>query len=100
VADVFDALTSDRAYHRARDETATLEILEQEAGRQFDPAAVEALARWLRKSGPLCEISPPAASPRGGQADPLSLKRASRTGGEPRRAGAAPSQAETKTLSL
>jgi diguanylate cyclase (GGDEF)-like protein/PAS domain S-box-containing protein/putative nucleotidyltransferase with HDIG domain len=94
VADVFDALTSDRAYHRARDEAATLEILEQEAGRQFDPAAVEALVRWLRESGPLCEISP--------QADPPSLKHAARAGGEPRRAsagccaGAAPCQAETK----
>jgi diguanylate cyclase (GGDEF)-like protein/PAS domain S-box-containing protein/putative nucleotidyltransferase with HDIG domain len=64
VADVFDALTSDRAYHRARDEAATLGILKQEAGRQFDPAAVEAMARWLRESGP------------------LSLKHASRVSGE------------------
>ena len=76
VADVFDAITSDRVYHRARDEAATLGILKQEAGRQFDPAAVEAMARWLRESGP------------------LSLKRASRAGGKP--AAAAPCRAETK----
>lgn len=76
VADVFDALTSGRAYHRARDETATLKILKQEAGRQFDPAAVEALARWLRESGP------------------RSLKHASRASGEP--VAAAPCWAETK----
>ena len=78
VADVFDAITSDRVYHRAQDETATLEILEQEAGRQFDPAAVEAMARWLRESGP------------------PSLMHADRAGGKPRRAGAAMCRAETK----
>ena len=76
VADVFDALTSDRAYHRARDEAATLGILKQEAGRQFDPAAVEAMARWLRESGP------------------LSLKHTARAGGK--LVAAAPCQAETK----
>ena len=75
VADVFDALTSDRAYHRARDEAATLGILKQEAGRQFDPAAVEAMARWLRESGP------------------LSLKHTARAGGK--LVAAAPCQAET-----
>jgi len=75
VADVFDAITSARAYHRARNEAATLEILKQEAGRQFDPAAVEAMARWLRESRP------------------PSLKHASRAGGEP---AAAPCLAETK----
>ena len=76
VADVFDAITSDRVYHRAQDEAAALGILEQEAGRQFDPAAVEAMAWWLRESGPLC------------------LGHAARAGGE--LVAAAPCQAETK----
>ncbi|MGX7707221.1 HD-GYP domain-containing protein [Methylobacterium sp. Gmos1] len=47
VADVFDALTSDRPYKRAWTLEATHAFLRREAGVHFDPAVVEAfLSRW------------------------------------------------------
>ena len=42
VADVFDALTSDRPYRDAMSIGDALEIITREAGRQFDPAVVVA----------------------------------------------------------
>ena len=51
VADAFDAITSERVYHRARDLTAAMELLSEESGHQFNPAAVDALARWLKEPG-------------------------------------------------
>jgi len=50
VADAFDAITSDRVYHKARDLPTAMGILSEESGRQFNPAAVDAMARWLRES--------------------------------------------------
>jgi putative nucleotidyltransferase with HDIG domain len=42
VADVFDALTSDRPYRQAMSVAEATDIITHEAGRQFDPAVVAA----------------------------------------------------------
>jgi len=49
VADAFDAMTSHRAYHAARDVDSALEEIRRHAGTQFHPAAVEALARVVER---------------------------------------------------
>ncbi|MGE0812212.1 MAG: HD domain-containing phosphohydrolase [Vicinamibacterales bacterium] len=41
VVDYFDALTSDRPYHRAMDYDAALAVLEQESGKALDPTVVK-----------------------------------------------------------
>lgn len=41
VVDYYDALTSDRPYHKAMTHEAALALLQQEAGRALDPAVVE-----------------------------------------------------------
>ena len=43
VADVFDALTHERPYKAAWERERALEEIASQAGRQFDPAVVEAL---------------------------------------------------------
>ncbi len=40
VVDYFDALTSDRPYHKAMTQEAAIALLQQEAGRALDPAVV------------------------------------------------------------
>jgi putative nucleotidyltransferase with HDIG domain len=45
VADVFDAMTSERPYEAARSSEEAIEIIRAEAGRQFDPRVVEAFTR-------------------------------------------------------
>lgn len=45
VADVFDALTSDRSYRAAFTPQKAAAIIEQEAGKQFDPIVVNAFSR-------------------------------------------------------
>ena len=45
VADVYDALTSERSYRGALSEDEALAHLRQMAGTQFDPAVVEAFVR-------------------------------------------------------
>lgn len=42
VADVFDAMTSDRPYRRAMSYGEAREVITQESGKHFDPAVVEA----------------------------------------------------------
>src|SRR5437660_5516449 len=49
VSDVFDALTSDRPYRQAMSVAEASELIEREAGRQFDPAVVAAFI--ARKDG-------------------------------------------------
>lgn len=49
VVDVWDALTSDRPYHFARDPERALEIIRQGSGTQFDPQVVDV---FLRQFGP------------------------------------------------
>ncbi|MBI2371110.1 MAG: HD domain-containing protein [Deltaproteobacteria bacterium] len=58
VVDALDAVTHDRPYRRARPVSEALEVLRQEAGKQFDPRAVEAAlaipeARWAELLGRL-----------------------------------------------
>ncbi|MBI5238084.1 MAG: HD domain-containing protein [Deltaproteobacteria bacterium] len=47
IADVYDALCSKRAYKEAWDESAVLENLKSEAGRQFDPEMIDAFFSCL-----------------------------------------------------
>lgn len=49
VADVFDALTSDRAYRRAFQWQQALEILRKEAGRTIDPELQKVFDRIVRE---------------------------------------------------
>jgi putative nucleotidyltransferase with HDIG domain len=49
VIDVWDALTSDRAYRKAWSSQATLQYLKENAGKQFDPRAVEAFVALIEK---------------------------------------------------
>jgi HD-GYP domain-containing protein (c-di-GMP phosphodiesterase class II) len=48
VADAYDAMTSERAYHEALSQGDALAELERCAGTQFDPAVVRALSDELR----------------------------------------------------
>jgi putative two-component system response regulator len=47
IADVFDALTSDRVYRRAFDQHEAVELMQSERGRQFDPALLDAFLQSL-----------------------------------------------------
>lgn len=47
VVDYFDALTSDRPYHKAMTHDAALALLQQEAGRALDPAVVQMFVKML-----------------------------------------------------
>jgi len=46
-ADVFDALTSSRAYHDSRSVQAALALLKDSCGYEFDPAVVVAMIAWV-----------------------------------------------------
>lgn len=46
VADTFDAITSSRAYHGARNHRRALEVVSAEAGSRLDPDAVAAFLRY------------------------------------------------------
>jgi HD-GYP domain-containing protein (c-di-GMP phosphodiesterase class II) len=52
VADAFDAITSDRPYKPALPAEAALAEIERQAGRQFDPAVVDALLTLMRRRSP------------------------------------------------
>jgi HD-GYP domain-containing protein (c-di-GMP phosphodiesterase class II) len=52
VADVFEALTSDRHYRKAMPVEMALAQLEQEAGTKFEPKIIAALKSYLGKSVP------------------------------------------------
>jgi diguanylate cyclase (GGDEF)-like protein/putative nucleotidyltransferase with HDIG domain len=47
VVDYFDALTSDRPYHKAIGNEAALAILQQDSGKALDPGVVSAFARVM-----------------------------------------------------
>jgi diguanylate cyclase (GGDEF)-like protein/putative nucleotidyltransferase with HDIG domain len=49
VVDYFDALTSDRPYHKAIGNDAALAILQQDAGKALDPTVVSAFARVMAR---------------------------------------------------
>lgn len=48
VADAYDAMTNHRPYHRIRRPAQAVEVLLEEAGRQFDPDVVTALTNAVR----------------------------------------------------
>ncbi len=47
VADVWDALRSDRPYHRARPKEEALAYIREQPGKHFDPQVVEQFLRLL-----------------------------------------------------
>lgn len=47
IADYYDALTSERPYHRAMEEAAAVDIIRREAGRALDPSLVEVFLEIL-----------------------------------------------------
>ncbi len=49
VADVYDAISSDRAYRKKMDEKKVLQIIHDGAGNQFDPVVVDAFLRYYRR---------------------------------------------------
>jgi HD-GYP domain-containing protein (c-di-GMP phosphodiesterase class II) len=49
VADVYDAVTSDRAYRKAMPMDRVLELLESGSGTQFDPSVIAALLPLLHQ---------------------------------------------------
>lgn len=50
VADVFDALTSDRHYRLAIPKNEALAVMEVDSGRKFDPKVMKALKSYLAKA--------------------------------------------------
>lgn len=50
VADAYDAMTSDRPYRRAMDQSVAIKILLKESGSQFNPIVVKALQEYLSKN--------------------------------------------------
>jgi HD-GYP domain-containing protein (c-di-GMP phosphodiesterase class II) len=55
LADVYDALVSERPYRPATAEQQALDIISSEAGRKFDPKIVEAFFEVIRaKKGLFC----------------------------------------------
>ena len=55
VADVYDAITSDRAYRRAMSKSQVFELLEGGIGTQFNPLVMEAFMRLLHPEEEVCE---------------------------------------------
>ena len=49
VADVYDALVSDRPYREGMDRERVMEIIKKESGKQFDPSVVQALLEVIRQ---------------------------------------------------
>ena len=49
VADVFDALTSDRVYRKAFDTAKALEIMNGESGKTFDPVLLKCFVRLIEQ---------------------------------------------------
>jgi len=52
VADVFDALTSDRVYRPAFSVDKAVQMMREERGRHFDPVLLDAFMEVLGRSGP------------------------------------------------
>jgi HD-GYP domain-containing protein (c-di-GMP phosphodiesterase class II) len=49
VADAFDALTSNRSYHKSRTSAEAVRILVDSAGYDFDPNVVKAMVSWIEQ---------------------------------------------------
>src|SRR5687767_14659961 len=63
VVDYYDALTSDRPYHKAMTNDAALALLQQEAGRALDPAVVQMFVKMAAELEAAAETVE-AATPR------------------------------------
>jgi hypothetical protein len=63
IADVFDALTSDRVYRKAFPVSEALTIMREQRGRHFDPVLLDAFLEVLESSGTDAR-SPVSADPR------------------------------------
>ena len=75
VADVFDALTSDRPYREAMSVAEATEMIEREAGRQFDPAVVAAFK--ARKGALVAILDQQRAQPKATEPAEFVLEKAS-----------------------
>jgi len=53
VADAFSAMTTDRPYRQGMDRQMALDVLRDGAGKQWDPACVQAFLRALREQAVL-----------------------------------------------
>jgi HD-GYP domain-containing protein (c-di-GMP phosphodiesterase class II) len=62
VADVYDALTSERAYRKPWSKERANSLLLEEAGKQFDPACVQAWLELQKDETPVGEVGPEASS--------------------------------------
>jgi HD-GYP domain-containing protein (c-di-GMP phosphodiesterase class II) len=51
VVDVWDALTSDRPYRKAWTKEKTLEYIQEQAGRHFDPTVVNVFLKIVADNG-------------------------------------------------
>ena len=60
VADVYDALTTERSYKRAFSQLEALEIMRREVGRQFDPELFERFEELVRRG----TVNAPSAAQR------------------------------------
>ena len=69
LADVFDALTSKRIYKPSFSIEETLQIIDGDAGKHFDPKVVAAMHRCLGKIMPIMQ----AYAPKNGQTEPAVL---------------------------
>ena len=52
LADVYDALTTERSYKRALPHAEAMEVMRRDVGRQFDPMAFEVFARVMHHVAP------------------------------------------------
>jgi HD-GYP domain-containing protein (c-di-GMP phosphodiesterase class II) len=52
IADVFDALTSDRVYRKAFSVQEAVQMMREERGKHFDPVLLDAFMEVLEQSGP------------------------------------------------
>ena len=73
IVDYFDALTTDRPYHRAMDSRAALEVIRSESGRALEPALVAQFIELLPQfdvpsDGERTEVQAPAVSRQGAPA--------------------------------
>ena len=63
VADAFDAMTSDRSYRGARPVPEAVAELRKWAGKQFDPAFVDAFVTAIERDGWTAPDRAPAEDP-------------------------------------
>ncbi|MEO8334181.1 MAG: HD domain-containing phosphohydrolase, partial [bacterium] len=61
IADVYDALTTERSYKRAFSQLEAIEIMRREVGRQFDPQLFQLFEELVRRG----TVSAPSAAQRG-----------------------------------